>query len=228
LFEIERIARGYAFDRPPVHEAILQTVNPRRVRRALDVGCGAGKSSKALRPFADMVIGLEPSRNMLRFNNSPMTVVARAEELPFAAGTFQLVTAAGSLNYVDNRLFLPEAARVLTPGGTLLIYDCSSGSRAYGDDRLASWFSELDPPVDPGVELDVKTLPFAEHGMSLESYQEFPVMVRMSMDAYHRYILTETAVDLSRAALEALTEIFDGSSLDVVFDTYAARVRRDP
>lgn len=225
MYDDERVARGYAFDRPPVHEQILRLVGLPKVERALDVGCGAGRSKRALKPYAEMVFGLEPQENMARWDKE-LTVVGRAERLPFRDRSFQLITAAGVLNYVDNTLFLPEAVRVLEPGGTLLIYDCATGSHP----RLAGWLEELwkRAPGDPGYAMDPRQLDFSAAGLRLESYQEPRVTLKMSLDGYHKYILTETDVDIAQWCAETLPQAFGTGTLDVAFDTYAARVRLDP
>ncbi|MEU4226165.1 class I SAM-dependent methyltransferase [Nonomuraea sp. NPDC026600] len=129
-YDSERLATGYAFDRPPVHQQILKSVRLRRpVGRALDVGCGAGVSTAALAPLAECVIGLEPVPAMLvhRRSVAPSArfVIGAAEGLPFAAASFDLVAAAGSLNYTDLSSALAEVARVLTPDGVFLLYDFS-------------------------------------------------------------------------------------------------------
>jgi SAM-dependent methyltransferase len=50
-------------------------------------------------------------------------MVAEAEDLPFAAGSFTFVTLASVLEHVrDWRLTLAEAARVLAPGGVLYLH----------------------------------------------------------------------------------------------------------
>lgn len=225
MYDEERTARGYAFDRPPIHEAILRNAGLTRVKRALDVGCGAGRSKQALKPHAGMVFGLEPNINMARWDRE-LTVVARAEQIPFRDNAFQLITAAGALNYVDNSLFLPEAARVLEPGGLLLIYDCGTGSH----ERLAGWLEEFreKAPDDPDYPMDPRDLDFAAAGLRLESYKEFQVRMGMSLTRYQRYILTETGVDIARWCAETLPRAFGTTPLDVVFDTYFARVRLDP
>ena len=112
VYDSERLAVGYAFDRPPVHEQILRSARlARRADRALDVGCGAGLSTAALAPLARQVVGLEPVPAMLahRRTVAPRArfVIGRAEWLPFPAESFDLVAAAGSLNYAD----LPLASR---------------------------------------------------------------------------------------------------------------------
>ncbi|MEU0557189.1 hypothetical protein [Dactylosporangium sp. NPDC006015] len=49
VYDSERLAAAYAFDRPPVHQQILRSARlDRRARRALDVGRGAGLSTAAL------------------------------------------------------------------------------------------------------------------------------------------------------------------------------------
>lgn len=144
-----RIAAGYAFDRPPVHERLLRPLAGRtRAVRALDVGCGAGLSTAALAPYADTVVGLEPVASMLAHRAAvapgALFAVGTAERLPFGAESFDLVTAAGCLNYVDLDLFLPEVARVLAGGGRLYIYDFTEGRHAVGDTALADWFARFE------------------------------------------------------------------------------------
>jgi ubiquinone/menaquinone biosynthesis C-methylase UbiE len=153
----ERVASGYAFDRPPVHEHIIRHVPPLgRRARGLDVGCGAGRSTAALCSIADSVVGLEPVPGMLAHSRqvapSARFVIGRAEHLPFAARTFDLITAGGCLPYVDLDRFLPEAARVLTTDGVLVIYDFSEGRQAQGDDRLSKWFKTFEQHCRPQVD----------------------------------------------------------------------------
>ncbi|HEY6495509.1 MAG TPA: hypothetical protein VIZ43_19700, partial [Trebonia sp.] len=58
VYENERLAAGYAFDRPPVHDQVLRSARlTAPAARALDVGCGAGLSTAALIPLARQVIG---------------------------------------------------------------------------------------------------------------------------------------------------------------------------
>jgi ubiquinone/menaquinone biosynthesis C-methylase UbiE len=225
MYDDERIARGYALDRPPVHEAILRNAGLTKVSRALDVGCGAGRSKRALKPYAGEVFGLEPQETMARWDKE-LTVVAKAEQIPFRDNVFQLITAAGALNYVDNGLFLAEAARVLDTGGLLLVYDCETGSH----ERLADWLEDFRQraPEDPDYPMDPRELDFAAAGLRLESYQESQVSIEMSLTRYQRYILTETSEDIAPWCAETLPRAFGTSPLDVVFDTYAARVRLDP
>jgi len=248
IYDSLRLAAGYAYARPPVHrhmiEAMRQYVGATgRFRLVLDIGCGAGLSTAALEPFSVRVVGIEPVPAMLTYSKlvAPRSqfLVGQAERLPFAAATFDLITAAGSLNYADLGLFLPEAGRVLASGGLMVIYDFSEGRRLHESDRLARWFAEFQRryPPPPDYDLDVRGLSYEQSGLRLEGYRDIAVPVRMSLDSYVPYVMTETSVEaaIARGVPESdirawcsatLQEVFGGRALDVLFDGYIAWAKR--
>jgi len=246
VYDDARLAAGYAFDRPPVHARLLRSAGlDRPARRALDVGCGAGLSTAALVPLAGHVTGLEPSAAMLAHRRtvapSARFVVGAAERLPFGAGTFDLVTAAGSLNYADLPPALAEVARVLAPGGRFLLYDFSDGRRSPATAALAVWFAEFERrfPWPAGWRaLDVPGLPLAAAGLSLLGHRDIETRVPMTFDAYLRYVLSEVNVadaiargrcgadeahDWCRSTLAA---VFAGGDVTVAFPGYLATIGR--
>jgi SAM-dependent methyltransferase len=242
VYDSERLAAAYASDRPPIHEQILRTVRlTRQANRALDVGCGAGLSTAALAPLARQVTGLEPIPTMLRHRRTvaPQArfVIGEAERLPFAAGSFDLVTAAGSLNYTDLPSALTEIARVLTRDGTFLLYDFSPGRRSASGDELATWFASFEQrfPWPPGWEpFDVRELPLNAYGLRLADYTDVEVRLSMTFDAYLRYMLSETNVDdsIARGACsaeqardwcrETLEAVFADGDVTVIIPGYIA------
>lgn len=207
IYDSQRLATAYAVDRPPVHEQILRSVPlARKADRALDVGCGAGLSTAALAPLARRAIGLEPIPAMLAHRRTVAPhasfVIGQAERLPFAAGSFDLVTAAGSLNYADIPSALAEIARVLTPDGTFLLYDFSSGRHAVDDNELERWFASFEQrfPWPPGWQpLDVRELRLAAYDLQLVDFTDVETRLPMDADAYLRYALSETNVENSIA-----------------------------
>jgi SAM-dependent methyltransferase len=207
VYDSERLAAAYAVDRPPVHEQILRAARPaRQAEQALDVGCGAGLSTAALAPLARRVIGLEPVPAMLAHRRTVAPdasfVIGRAERLPFAAGSFDLVTAAGSLNYADVQTALTEIARVLTADGTFLLYDFSPGRSTVNDNRLERWFASFEQrfPWPPGwLPLDARALPLAAYGLQLLAYTDVETRFPMDLDVYLRCALSETNVEHSIA-----------------------------
>lgn len=245
VYDSDRLAAGYAFDRPPVHAQILRRLRlPGRTGRALDVGCGAGLSTAALAGLADVVVGMEPVPTMLihRRKVAPQArfVVGSAERLPFGSATFDLVTAAGSLNYVDLGSALSEAARVLTPDGRFVIYDFSEGRHASESERLATWFVSFEQrfPWPLGYNaIAVREFPFAEAGLSLDSYEDVEITLPLTLESYLRYVLSEVNVDSAVAAgaseaaardwcRSTLAEVFGSGTLNVIFKGYIASVRR--
>jgi len=180
VYDSERLAAYYAFDRPPVHEQILQSAPlTRQAGRALDVGCGAGLSTAGLAHLARQVVGLEPVAAMLAHRRTVAPhasfVIGQAERLPFAAGSFDLVTAAGSLNYTGLPSALAEIARVLTRDGTFLLYDFSAGRRSVSGAELADWYASFEQrfPPPPGWQpLEVRELPLARYGLRLLDFTE--------------------------------------------------------
>ena len=251
VYDSERLAAAYARDRPPIHEQILLAARlGRPAGRALDVGCGAGLSTAALAPLARQAIGLEPISTMLthRRTVAPRAgfVIGQAERLPFAAGSFDLVAAAGSLNYADLPSALAEIARVLAGDGTFLLYDFSTGGRSVSGDELADWFESFEQrfPWPPGWEpLDVRELALATYGLRLLDYTDLEIRLPMGLDAYLRYMLSEANVDnaIARGAcsdeqardwcLETLKPVFADGEVTVVIPGYIAtlaRLRRWP
>jgi SAM-dependent methyltransferase len=143
------VAPRYAAGRPSVHGPIAERIRERiapggSLGRALDVGCGTGLSARALERFSDQVVGLDPSAPMLlqaRERGGPGWLRGRAEALPLAAASLDLVTIACAWHWCEQREFLDEAARVLRPGAFLAIYD----SRFRGDHErpeLLDWLLE--------------------------------------------------------------------------------------
>jgi SAM-dependent methyltransferase len=242
VYDSERLAAAYAFDRPPVHEQILRSARlARQADQALDVGCGAGLSTAALASLARQVTGLEPIPAMLahRRTVAPCArfVIGQAERLAFAAGSFDLVTAAGSLNYADLPAALTEIARVLTRDGTFLLYDFSAGRRSVSGGVLTAWFSSFEQRFSspPGWQpFDVRELPLVGYGLRLIGYTDVETRLPMGLDAYLRYMLSEVNVDnaIARGACSAeeardwcrrtLRAVFADGEVTVVIPGYVA------
>ncbi|XP_074484007.1 uncharacterized protein LOC141763337 [Sebastes fasciatus] len=94
---------------------------------AVDVGCGSGQGTIPLAPYFTKVVGTDVSPAQLEMavvNNNPPNVSYRecpAEDLPFASGEVDLLTAMTAAHWFDRKRFLLEADRVLRPGGCLAL-----------------------------------------------------------------------------------------------------------
>ena len=90
-------------------------------RRWLDIGCGTGALSAAVRAAGGAVVGLDPSPGFVA--GLADVVVGDARALPFAGRRFDVVVSGLALNFVPApALALAEMARVVTPGGTVAAY----------------------------------------------------------------------------------------------------------
>jgi len=102
---------------------------------ALDVGCGEGRFCRALRAMGVDVIGVDPTVALIETARQRDPDgdyrVGRAETLDFPDAGFDLVVSYLSLiDIPDIRTAIPEMARVLKPGGALLIANSTSFNTA--------------------------------------------------------------------------------------------------
>jgi len=167
-FDQQRDSRWYL---RRVAEAVRESAGaaPAGARFALDVACGTAQQAARLSRQGWRMVGVDASDDMLRLGHyiswdvllSVRLARSIAETLPFQDASFDLVVCQGSLDHFARpRLFMAEAARVLAPGGRLVIalanYDslsCRLGRLAHaaaerlGTPRstdLAYWETPLD------------------------------------------------------------------------------------
>ena len=106
-------------------------------QRVLDVGCGTGYLLRELAgrcPQAVELVGIDPARGMIVAARAAADddrlrwMEGTAEELPFPEACFDLVVSTTSFDHwADQQAGLAECARVLAPGGWLVLTDLFSG-----------------------------------------------------------------------------------------------------
>jgi SAM-dependent methyltransferase len=105
-------------------EQICRQVTDRRPR-ILDVGCGTGANLLMLSQFGQAE-GVDVSEDALAFCRArglDQVKLGAAEALPYADGTFDLVTGLDVVEHLDDDLAgLKEMRRVLRPGGRVLLF----------------------------------------------------------------------------------------------------------
>jgi len=126
-----------------VPESRLKALGDPRGRDILEIGCGAARWSIALARKGARAVGLDLSSAQLAHaarlvrRSGPRVRLVRgdAERLPFRASTFDLVFCDwGAMTFCDPYLTVPEAARVLRPGGRL-VFSTSSPFRTVAQHR---------------------------------------------------------------------------------------------
>lgn len=122
--------------------------------RVLDVACGTGVLAHAAGERAGdtgQVVGLDPSAGMLavaRTRGVARLVQATAEAIPFADGSFDLVTMGYALRHVaDLEGTFREFRRILRPGGRVLILEITPPASRAGRALLRFYMGRLVPAL---------------------------------------------------------------------------------
>ncbi len=91
----------------------------------LDLGAGTGKLTRLLVPEFDRVVAVEPAEEMRRLlvAQCPDAVAlsGTAQEIPVADASVDAVYAAQAFHWFDDERAVAEIARVLRPGGALVL-----------------------------------------------------------------------------------------------------------
>lgn len=204
-FDSRDSADRYAGGRPYFHPLVVGKIKDFLhlrvpVPRALDVACGTGQSTVALKHIAERIVGTDSSEEMLA--RAPkdariLYVKAPAEKLPFAEGSFDLITTALAFHWFDRAPFLAEARRVLDPSGWLIVYDNWFTGRMGENPEYEGWYGEEylgrcpSPPRNREPLTDAGAI---EHGFELVGREGYENEVSFSPEELVGYLMTQSNV----------------------------------
>jgi ubiquinone/menaquinone biosynthesis C-methylase UbiE len=125
----------------------VRTALPRLHRRVLEIGFGPGHLQLAMHAAGLQPFGLDESRQMarqagrrLKRAGLPQNLTrGLAQSLPFRAAAFDSVVATFPSEYIFDLGTLAEIARVLVPGGDLVIIGSAWPTGGHPWARLAGW-----------------------------------------------------------------------------------------
>jgi len=194
----DTIAIHYAAYRPPIHAIILEKVlhQSRNHYTGLDIGCGTGQSTLALTSFCDYVIGLEPSKSMLSRSAAHGKVNylnASAEEIPLAARSVDVVTLAGSLNYIECDSLVSELVRICRTESEIVIYDFEivlSQFEKYLGIESPQRSSEYDHSMNLSERTEVEAITVVAEELSLIA-NSFEIAHLLLSDQYRHLTLSQ-------------------------------------
>jgi len=165
-----------------VERAIQAAMGDRALGTLIDIGTGTGRMIELLGPAAAQALGVDRSSEMLRLARVKLDKAGIADAslrqadmyaLPLDAGSADSVIIHQVLHYaLAPAAAIAEAARVLRPGGKLLVVDFAAHDRedlrstdahlrlGFSDEAITGWFAAagLEPDLVehlPGGELTV-------------------------------------------------------------------------
>ena len=141
---------------PSLQKKALAALRPGTGDRVLDVACGAGALVTEVAPRVERAVGVDLSDGMLELARSRLAaadnprpanvelVLGPSDALPFDDGSFTALVCTTALHHFpDPQRSINEMARVLAPGGRLVIGDaCRDSAATKLADRLHRRFEE--------------------------------------------------------------------------------------
>jgi ArsR family transcriptional regulator len=148
-----------------VEDALLALFPPSPEGRLLDIGTGTGRVLELLAPRVRLGLGVDASKHMLALARSRLSgpefthcAVRQADmyRLPLADASFDSVVLQMVLHHAEEpKDVIAEAARVLAPGGRLLIIDLAEHGHADLTEKLAHrWPGFSDAAISALLDTD--------------------------------------------------------------------------
>lgn len=139
-----------ADDDRALHRALIELTVATPLGDVIDIGCGQGRILKLLASRAKRAVGVDIDADARRFARAKLLLAGLPHctlrkgdmyALPFANGEFDTVILDDVLSGADQPVAaIEEAARLLRPGGRLLLLTKSSGTTSQETSaKLANW-----------------------------------------------------------------------------------------
>lgn len=248
-FDSRRIAEGYA-KRPWLHKEVIKQIrkdcNIQQLKNGLDVGCGAGLSTKALKLLCEYVTGTDISPEMISMckktykDLSYKFYVSKAEENEVPAILYDIITAAGVINWVDKDLFLNNAEKILSSNGLIVVYDFWITDRMDNNYKYTEWFQDKYLKMFPkpyrkeydwqqndlsdAFKMEKKIVYDLKYEFTLDEFIDFMMIQSNVNEQIEKGILT---VEEIRNWMESsLQPIFRGQNKTLIFEGYNWYIRK--
>ena len=206
FFAYKSAAERYAQYRPYFHPLVIEKIKTylnlsSPVSRSLDLGCGTGQSTIALKEISETVVGVDVSSEMLNLAKHEPGIEyleERAENLSILeTKSFDLITSSMAYHWFDYKQFFPEVRRVLKNGGWLIIYTNGFYGQMKENELFEQWNRESYAKKYPSPPRN--TIPLTielaqEYGFSSFYSEDFQNDVEFTAEELCAYLTTQSNI----------------------------------
>ncbi|MCB0664895.1 MAG: class I SAM-dependent methyltransferase [Saprospiraceae bacterium] len=114
---------------PDLIYTALNYLNKTIAGTVVDLGCGTGISTRIWEDFAENIVGIEPSEEMIKVARK-LSSPGKTEYLQrfsyktgLASEIADIITCSQSFHWMEPKTTLAEVDRLMRPGGVLVVYD---------------------------------------------------------------------------------------------------------
>jgi SAM-dependent methyltransferase len=205
FFSSKTAAERYTEGRPYFHPLVIERIRAflsltKPVMRAIDVGCGTGLSTIALKEIAEEVVGVDASIEMIALAEKDARIeyrVADALSLPFGENEFDLMTLCSAFHWFEREKFLREAGRVLRARGWLIVYDNYFSGQMEENAAFERWYRESHVrkyPPPPRTWATFTGEDSGNEGFHLAGQEQYQNRISFSIEGLINYLTTQSNV----------------------------------
>lgn len=204
-FERRSVAERYARHRPYFHPLVIEKVKAylrieHPVHLALDVGCGPGQSTVALRGIADFVVGADLSAGMLAVAETGpgiQYIQSPAERLPIQDTSIDLMTSSLAFHWFDQEQFFAEARRILKANAWLIISNNGFTGEMRENLDFEKWFTRVYDQRYPSPPRNISSMNSRiarGYGFRFGQEEEYQNEVQFTVEELAAYLVTQSNV----------------------------------
>lgn len=220
-FEYRSVAERYARYRPYFHPLVIEKIRDylkieTPVPLALDVGCGPGQSTVALKEIADVVLGMDLSAGMLGVADKRPGihyVQSPAERLPIRSISADLITTSLAFHWFDPERFFEEARRVLKEQAWLIISNNGFTGQMRRNPDYEQWFQQVYDrrfPSPPRNITPMSSRLARGYGFHFAHEEDYQNEVEFSAQELAAYLVTQSnVIAVTERGNERVEDIFE-------------------
>lgn len=188
-----------------VIERFRKDVSEEIFLNGLDVGCGAGLSSKALKQICKRVTGTDISPEMIAVAREICKdaqgyefFVSSAEDIPPAKEKYDIVTAAGVIPWINREKFLNNLRSIIKEQGYVLIYDFCISDKMKDSETYSDWWHHvyLKEFPKPFREESVWTVDDVErYHFSMIGQVQYEMEYEFDMESFIQFMMIQSNVN---------------------------------